>query len=402
MKNIWLINYHGYPPGTSKWTRHYDLFKNLTSKYNFTIFGASYIHDTGNQLLGKNEKFRAEVYDKITYRIIKSNGYKNIFQRYFAYIVFLFKILFIKKQNKPDIVIGSSPDLLMGLGAYILAKLHKGKFVFEIRDVWPESLVELDVISKKSPIYFVFRSLEIFLYKKADGIIIMAPGVKEHITKSNVDEKKIFYVNNGVDLERFYENLEKFKKLSILNKEEFNISYTGAIGLANGLDILVDSAKKISDLGYEDICINIVGAGPESERLKNKYPNLKNLNFCGSFPKERVPRILDESDCLFFSLQDKPLFLKFGISPNKLFEYLASGKPILFSCRAYNDIVKIANAGVSLEKLTVDNVVKGILALYNMSSEERNVLGKNGKKYVKENFESNILSKKLDNLFEKL
>ncbi len=402
MKNIWLINYHGYPPGTSKWTRHFDLFKNLSKKYNFTVFGSSYIHDTGNQLLKEDEKIREEKYEDVTYKIIKSKGYKNIFQRYFAYVIFILKILFMKKNEVPNVVIGSSPDLLMGLGAYILSKRYKAKFIFEIRDVWPETLVELNVISRKSPIYFIFRNIEIFLYKKADAIIITAPGIKEHIENSKVNGNKIYYINNGVDLERFYKNLERNKEISILDKNKFNISYTGAIGLANGLDILVDSAKKISDLGYKDICINIIGAGPESERLKNKYPEIKNIRFQGSFPKERVPRILDESDCLFFSLQDKPLFLKFGISPNKLFEYLASGKPIVFSCKAYNDIVKIANAGISLEKLSVDKVVEGILSLYNMSSEERKILGENGKKYVKENFESKILSQKLENIFENL
>lgn len=400
-KNIWLINYHAYPPRKSKWTRHFDLFKNISDKFNFVIYGASYIHDTGEEILEKKEKIRAEIYQEIKYKTIRVLSYKNMYERYISYINFLFKVFKeCKKETKPDIVIGSAPDLMMGLGAYLLSKKYRAKFIFEIRDIWPETLVQLNVISRRGIFYFLFRKLEKFLYKKADIIIITAPGMKEHIleTLKIKEYEKICYINNGVDLNNFYKNLEKYREIKILPQNKFNITYTGAIGLANGLDILVDTAKKLADLREKEIFINIVGTGPELERLQNKYSELTNIKFYGSFKKEEVPNILNQSDCLFFSLQDKELFQKFGISPNKLFEYLASAKPIIFSCKAYNDIVKIANAGISLDKLDVENVYRAIIQLRKMEEEERRRLGKNGEKYVKENFEFGILSKKLEKI----
>lgn len=404
-KNIWLINYHAYPPGKSKWTRHFDLFKNISDKFSFVIYGASYIHDTGEQILEKKEKIRDEIYCEIKYKTIKTLSYKNMYKRYISYINFLFRVFKeSKKENKPDIIIGSSPDLIMGLGAYLLSKRYKAKFIFEIRDVWPETLVQLNVISRRGIFYFLFRKLEKFLYKKADKIIITAPGIKEHILETLKIEQsnKIHYINNGVDLTKFYKNLEKYRGIEILPQNKFNITYTGAIGLANGLDILVDTAKKLADLEENEIFINIIGTGPELERLQNKYSRLTNIKFYGSFKKEEIPNILNQSDCLFFSLKDKELFKKFGVSPNKLFEYLASSKPIIFSCRAYNDIVKIANAGVSLIKLDVNSVYEAIIQLKGLKGEEREKLGKNGKKYVEENFEFNILSKKLEELLNSL
>lgn len=403
-KNIWLINYHAYPPGKSKWTRHFDLFKNISDKFNFIIYGASYIHDTGEQILEK-EEVKDEVYQNLKYKIIKTLGYENMYKRYISYINFLFKVFKeSKKENKPDIIIGSSPDLMMGLGAYILSRRYKSKFIFEIRDVWPETLVQLNVISRRGIFYFLFRKLEKFLYKKANKIIITAPGIKEHILESlRVKESdKICYINNGVDLTNFYKNLENYKTIEILDKNKFNITYTGAIGLANGLDILVDTAKKLDKMNKKTIFINIIGTGPELKRLEKECQNLTNIKFYGAFKKEIIPSILNQSDCLFFSLQDKELFKKFGISPNKLFEYLASGKPIIFSCRAYNDIVEIAKAGISLKELKADSVYTAIIELNEMDKTQRKILGKNGKKYVEENFEFTILSKKLEKILLEL
>ena len=172
-KNIWLINYHAYPPGKSKWTRHFDLFKNISDKFNFVIYGASYIHDTGEEILEKKEKIRAEIYQEIKYKTIRVLSYKNMYERYISYINFLFKVFKeCKKETKPDIVIGSAPDLMMGLGAYLLSKKYRAKFIFEIRDIWPETLVQLNVISRRGIFYFLFRKLEKFLYKKDEKLIL--------------------------------------------------------------------------------------------------------------------------------------------------------------------------------------------------------------------------------------
>lgn len=402
MKEIWLINYHAYPPGTSKWTRHFDLFKNLSREYSFTCFGADYIHDTGENLLNKDEKIKEEIFEGIKYITIKSKGYRNIFSRYLCYIFYFFRILKLSKKikEKPNVIIGSSPDLLMGLCAYILSKKYNCKFIFEIRDVWPETLVELDVISKLHPMYFIFRKMELFLYKKANGIIALAPGVVNYLTELKIKEEKIFYINNGVDIEKFNKNLELYKKVEILPKDKFNITYTGAISINNGLDILIEAAKILEKENYKNVFINIFGRGTEEESLKNVSSNLSNIKFHGSIKKEIVPTILNKSDILFFSFKETNLGKKFGISPNKLFEYLASKTPILFSCKSFNDPIKEGNCGISLKELTPQKVVEAILEFNKMSDNSRKNLGINGYEYVCQNFEMKILSNKLKNCIE--
>lgn len=401
-KKIWLINYHAYPPGTSKWTRHFDLFKNLSKGYKFTCFGADYIHDTGENLLDKNEKIKEEIFEGVKYVTIKSKGYKNIFSRYLCYIFYFFEILKLNKSmnEKPNVIIGSSPDLLMGLCAYILSKKYKCKFIFEIRDIWPEALIELGAFSRYNPICVLFKILELFLYKKADAIIAMAPGDKNYLKNIQVNENKIFYINNGVDIEKFNNNLMLHKNLKNLPEDKFNIVYTGAISLNNGLELLIKAAKILEEKNCTNIFINIFGRGTEENKLKAEASNLTNIKFYGSIKKEIIPVTLKNSDILYFSFKDTELYRKYGISPNKLFEYLASQKPILFACKAYKDQVKEGNCGISLEELTPQKVVEAILEFYKMSDNNRKNLGKNGYEYVCQNFEMKILSNKLKNCIE--
>ena len=401
-KNIWLINYHAYPPGTSKWTRHFDLFKNLVDKYDFICFGGDYIHDTGKHILREDELKREEIKEGIKYIVLKRKKKKNIFSRFLCYIYYFFQILRLSKeiQKKPDVIIGSSPDLLMGLCAYFLSKRYKARFIFEIRDIWPETLVELNVISKKSLIYFIFRKLELFLYKKADAIIILPPGAKHYLNELNVNLEKIFYINNGVDIKKFENNLKKYERLDILPKKKFNIIYTGALSLNNGLDEFIESAKILESRGYKDIFFNIFGKGTEEEKLIKKSQSLKNIKFYGSVSKEIIPSLLSKADLLFFSFHNKDLYRKYGISPNKLFEYLAAKKPILFSCDSYNDPVKENKCGISLKKSLSEDIVGAILEIKDKNETERKEIGERAYNYVLSNFEMKKLSQKLEECIE--
>ena len=338
--------------------------------------------------------------DGVKFHKIKSNDERsgNISRILNEIKFMLFTVKYSKGLNKPNVIIGSSPGLLNGLTAYVLSKVYGSKFIFEVRDIWPETWVEMGVVSKKNPAYLFFRMLEIFLYKKANKIITLLPGMYKHLEKININKNKIEWISNGVDLEQFDYNKENLKCSIELDKNKFNILYTGAIGRANGLEILVETAKKLEENLFEEIIINVVGKGSEEKKLKKIAGDCNNIKFLGFCKKEEIPNLLKKSDVLFFNLKNKKLFWDYGISPNKMFEYLASEKPILFSCKAYNNMVKEGEAGISLNNLTAFEVYNAILKFKNMKVSKRKALGKNGRKYVEANFDIPILADKLEKI----
>lgn len=209
-------------------------------------------------------------------------------------------------------------------------------------------------------------------------------------------KKKVEIVSNGVDLESYDSNLREYKTPLILPKDKFNILYTGSHAQGDSLDILIEVAKSLLNKRIE---FHLVGEGVAKNELKKLVQNynLDNVKFYDVVKKYEIPSLLKESNVLVMLLRDIPLY-KYGMSPNKMYEYFASAKPIIFSGNVANDMVKEANAGISVEAENIEKIREAILALYNISKEEREILGKNGRKYVAENYDTKVLSKKVEKI----
>ena len=379
-KNIWLINQYSYPPGKSGWRRHFDLFRYFDrGKYNIDIICGSFLHNSEKQhLLKKNEREGFIEEEGIKYHILRVMCYsKHI------------------KKSKPDIIIASSPHPFNGLAGMYLAKKYKCPFIIEIRDLWPETWVAMGATTRKSIIYKIFAYIEKKLYKNADKIVTLTAN-KDYYISIGVDEKKVEIVSNGVDLESYDSNLREYKTPLILPKDKFNILYTGSHAQGDSLDILIEVAKSLLNKRIE---FHLVGEGVAKNELKKLVQNynLDNVKFYDVVKKYEIPSLLKESNVLVMLLRDIPLY-KYGMSPNKMYEYFASAKPIIFSGNVANDMVKEANAGISVEAENIEKIREAILALYNISKEEREILGKNGRKYVAENYDTKVLSKKVEKI----
>ena len=397
MINIWLINQYSYPPGKSNWRRHFDLFKNFSKEnYNIDIICGSFVHDRKEEILNKGEKYRLINSEGIKYHVLSGILYKSKIVRMLSMIQFFFKVLFFSKKlkDKPDIIYASSPHPFNGLAGMYLARKYKCPFVLEIRDLWPETWVAMGATTKKSIIYKVFAYIEKVLYKNADKIITLTAN-KDYYISVGVDEKKVEIVSNGVDLEK-YDSLLKEESPAKLLENKFNVLYTGAHGTANCLDNILEVAKLIKN---DDIVFNFIGEGEKKEELikKSEEYNLKNVRFYPPINKNLIPNTLKNGDVMIVVAKNTPLY-KYGISFNKIFEYFASSKPIIFSGNVANDMVKEANAGISVEAENIEKIKDAVLSLYNMSNEEREVLGKNGRKYVEENYDTKVLSKKIEKI----
>lgn len=398
MKNIWFINEHDAPPEFEKTRRRYDMCKYLLrlGKYKLHIICGAFLHGTQNKYTyGKNQKKNVNI-DGIDVHILKGVKYSSNIKRIFSMLIFMLRVIFFKfpKDDKPEIIYASSPHLFATLGALILAKKNKAKYILEIRDLWPETWVQMKIIKKNGIIHKFFLKLEKYLYKKADRIIFLGENFN-YILSLGIDKNKIYTVSNGVDLEEFDKNMNSPIKLDI---EKFNITYTGAVGIANNLDELLDLAKLIDN---DAIIFNIVGHGPLKEHLKNivEKEKILNVKFYEPIDKIFVPSLLKSSDILIVLLLNIDLY-KVGMSLNKVFEYLASSRPILFYGNTVSDYVARSNSGISVPAGEILKLRDACLKLYNMSTEEREELGRNGRNYVEENFDWRVLANKVDQIIE--
>ncbi|HCE32899.1 glycosyltransferase family 4 protein [Fusobacterium sp.] len=398
MKNIWFINEHDAPPEFEKTRRRYDMCKYLLrlGKYKLHIICGAFLHGSQNKYAyDKNQKKNVNI-DGVDVHILKGVKYSSNIKRIFSMLIFMLRVIFFKfpKDDKPDIIYGSSPHLFAALGALILAKKNKAKYILEIRDLWPETWVQMKIIKKNGIIHKFFLKLEKYLYEKADKVIFLGENFN-YILSLGIDKNKVYTISNGVDLEEFDKNMSSPIKL---NAEKFNITYTGSIGTANNLDELLDLAKLIDN---DAIIFNIVGRGPLKEHLENRIQEEKisNIRFYDPIDKTLVPSLLRSSQALIILLLDIELY-QVGISPNKLFEYFASSRPILFYGNTVSDYVARSNSGISVPAGEILKLRDACLKLYNMSAEEREELGRNGRNYVEENFDWRVLANKVDQIIE--
>ncbi|MDQ1264782.1 MAG: hypothetical protein QG559_1783 [Campylobacterota bacterium] len=375
-------------------TRHYDFAKELTkSGHKVTIVASSFHYSKYQEMREYPEKdYLVENIDGIDFIWIKTPAYfGNGIGRVKNMLSYTFKVLKIMPElnlAKPDIIIGSSVHLFAVWAAYRLSCRYKTPFIMEVRDLWPQTLIDMG-ISKWHPFILLLGLLERYLYKKADKIISNLPYAYDYIGQF-VEREKFIWISNGVDL-------SNIKYTPKERNEKFIVSYTGAIGVANNLQILLDAAKKLQD--KKDIYFRIVGDGVQKEKLKNfvKENNLQNVSIENSVPKNEVTNILQDSDVLYFNLKDSPVF-NYGISSNKLYDYMASGRVIIFSAKAKNNPIKDANAGYSIMPDDAEQLEKTILEIYSLSVEERNSIGEKIRKYAQENYSIEVLADKLDKL----
>jgi len=248
----------------------------------------------------------------------------------------------------------------------------------EVRDLWPQTLVDMGALSERRLLTRLLRILERFLYRRAERIIVLLPGAREYIAGLGVDASKVQWVPNGVNLSRF-----PVQKSRSLADRQFTVMYMGAHGYANNLDVILGAAREVQQRGHASIHFVFVGDGPEKPHLMayREELNLMNTEFREPVAKASVPMTLAESDVLVFILRDISVF-KYGISSNKLFDYLASGKPVLFACNASNNIVEEAQCGLSVPPEDPKALADALIRLYAMAPEKRRAMGDRARRYV--------------------
>ncbi|MEA3228651.1 MAG: glycosyltransferase family 4 protein [Campylobacterota bacterium] len=396
--NIWIFNHHALTPDMGGGTRHYDFSKELVKKgHKVTIFASSFHYSRHQELKEySGEYFLHENTNGIDFIWLKTRPYKDSgigrVINMLDYMKKVQKVALTCKEN-PDIIIGSSVHLFAVYAAYKVAKKLRVPFIMEVRDIWPQTLIDMG-ISKWHPFVLFLGVLEKLLYKKADKIITNLPFAYKHIEKFGVKRENIVWISNGVDL-------SAFENLTTKKTETFLVTYTGSIAQANVLDSLFEVAKRLKNI--DTIKFKLYGDGAYFQKYQKYIQDnkLENIELMGLVSKNDIPQILVNSDVLYLGLKDSPLY-RYGISLNKIFDYLASNRPIIFASNARNNPVQDSKSGITIKPENADELEKAIIELYSMREEDRKSRFNNGFEYVKNNFSVQFLTNKLENLINGL
>ena len=401
MQNIWILNHYADSSGG----RHYKFAENLIKRdHNVKVFAASTIHNTNKNRIIDSTKYLYEVHNGIPFIFIKARGYVgNGFKRIMNMMDYTKGLMSVSKKfdnEKPDIIYASSVHPLTWVAGYKLARRYNARFIVETRDLWPETLVAMEAISRNSVPAKLLYKLEKFIYKKADKLIFTFPGGKDYVESIGLDPSKVRYINNGVDIDEFNKNklLNIFEDADLENNNTFKVLYTGSMGTANSLNYLIQASELIQERGYGDIRFILFGDGYQREELE-KYVednNINNVIFKGNVEKKYIPNVLSKSDLNIFT--GKHIYLyKYGLSLNKMFEYYASGKPTLSNIECGYDMLEKYKCGITVAGGSAEALAEGILKFYNMSKEEYNIYCNNALKAAQD-FDFKILTDKLEEI----
>ncbi len=284
---------------------------------------------------------------------------------------------------KPDVIIATSPQLLCALAGWWLAFWKRVPFVFEVRDLWPESLAAVGVGSEGTLLHRTLRAIAGFLYRRADRVVVVAPAFKDHLIRHyNVPAAKIFTVENGVETDLFRPGpaaTEVRKQLKL--EDRFLICYIGTMGNAHGLETLIAAAEDLQT-ALPNALFLLIGEGAEKQRIVELAAGrgLANVQFLGQQPRERIPAYISAADLCLVMLKKTELFKT--VIPTKLLEYMSCERPVIVAVDGQaRQIVEEAGAGVYAEPENSKALVKAILDLA-ADPERRGQMGANGRQYI--------------------
>jgi glycosyltransferase involved in cell wall biosynthesis len=289
---------------------------------------------------------------------------------------------------RPDLVIGSSPQLFAAAAGLAVARHFGVPFVFEVRDLWPESLLAGG--GRKGPGYLLLDAVARRLYRRADRILVLAQGAADYLAQRGIPAAKLIHVPNGVDVESVRPAAEHN------GNRPFTLVYAGAHGPANGLDRVLDAAEILGD--RSPVRFLLVGDGPFKDALRAdaRRRHLDNVEFRDAVGREELVSIFAHADAGLMLLRDAPLF-SFAVSPNKLFDYLAAGLPVVCNVRGVvSRLLVVARAGVLASDSSGGALANAVLRLRDTDFARRREMGIAGRQWVERERSRQVLGQRLD------
>lgn len=381
---IWIINQNAVPPSGAGITRHFYLGQELVKRgHEVLIVASDFSHFSRSHISGSAiSEPKTEVISGVNFLWIPAMGYnKSLVRRLLSTFEFARRawtpLVQRSKLDKPDLIIGSSPQMAAANMARRLANKLKLPFVLEIRDIWPLSAQELGNFSNLNPLICYFKWIERRLYGSANLIISVLPNSKSYFSKYGV-ENKVSCIPNFANISASVQPPVKSPD------EKFTALYLGSFGIANNIETIVHAAHLIeTKLNKENIQIKLVGDGPTKKQVVDLAKNLKitNLSFGNSVPKAEVEKILDRADVFLLPLKRAKVF-QYGVSPNKLFDYMLMGRPTIFAVETTDDPIRRSGGGISVSSENPMELAQAIVKVSELDQAEREAMGKKAFDYV--------------------
>lgn len=285
--------------------------------------------------------------------------------------------------QRPDIVIATSPQLLVGLAGWWIATLKRVPFVLEIRDLWPESLAAVGVGNSNSMLHREIGRVAKFLYRRANHIVVVTPAFRERLIQDwQVPAEKISIIQNGVETALFSPRAANPELRNVLaTGNKFVVSFIGTLGLAHGLETLIESAERLQNEAA-DVLFILLGEGADRERIVNiaRSKRLDNIRFIPQQPREQIPAYICASDACLVLLKKSEVFET--VIPTKMLEFMSCARPVILGVKGQaQQILHSARGGICIEPGNPSTLCEAILRL-RQSSEFRAELGRSGRDYI--------------------
>ncbi len=416
--NIWILSHYSYMPEDGPHIRHFALGKYLAREgYKVLVVTSNELHSTGKRINTGNELYIEKECDGVTFVYVKSHHYeKNDVNR----VINLFSFeknakkvcdILAEKYGKPDIVYSScfTPTTL-STGIKV-AKKHRAICISETRDIIPEGFTKKGALKENG---FIAKCASIYMkhmYDRSDALVFTFSGCRNYIADKGwdiahggrINLERVFYVNNGVDLEEAKKNAENhvLQDKDLDNPDTKCVVYLGAIRFMNNMPLFMETAEKLKEKGRNDIKILLWGTGTKVEEMQKALDRkgLDNLILKGYAEKKYIPGIANRAD-MFLGTGNSTI-MKYGMSFNKLFDYLAAGKPIILPFKVGYSIVAANRAGAELENADGEIVANEIIRFADMEPNKYEVYCKNSRALA-EQYDYKELALHLRKIIEKL
>ena len=386
--NIWFISKYASPPLYAKAPSRLFYLAKETKKLgnDVRLITSDANHFTSIPETGK--LYNYEYQDGVDIIWIKTKKYIKTasFDRILSWIDFEWKLfrMPLKKISKPDVVIISSLSIFTIIYGYYLKKKFKSFLVFEVRDIWPLTLIEEGGFSKWHPLSIIIGIVEKFGYRNSDLIVGTMPNLKQHVLNRGISNKTVFCSPLGFEPNNYVEEdlslNNPFEKL--IPEDKVLIGYAGSMGISNGLDIFIKAIKSMNS--YTNIHFLLVGSGDLKEKFQNSLSENTNVTFLPRIEQDQVKFFLNKCDVLYLSTQDSKVW-DFGQSMNKVVEYMLASKPIIATYTGFPSMINEANCGIFLNTNNSQDLINTFLKYAQMSNIEREAIGKNGRSWIFDN-----------------
>jgi glycosyltransferase involved in cell wall biosynthesis len=402
-RRVWIVNHYASAPDQPVGTRHFELARELVRRgHSVTIFAAGFDHASGRETrLPRGSLYHVDRFDHVRFVWLRTIPYRgNTRRRELNLLSFLAAFIVVQTREKaPDTIVGSTVHPFAALGGWLVARLRGATFVFEIRDLWPQTLVDLGALRVGSPGERLLRALEAFLVRRASVVITLLPGMRDYLAERGLPARHVVYIPNGADLAAFAgpspggEEPEavtrSLHEISRLRSEgRFVIGYLGAFGRVNRVDVIAQAAAVAERRDSGRIGVVLIGDGPERPDVQRLAAANPAIGFGPAVPKRFVPTILRTLDATVVHATLTPVY-RYGISFNKLFEYMAAERPVVFACESAYDPVRGSGAGLTVRPDDPELMAHAFLELADATPEARAAMGAAGRSYVarEHNFE---------------